>query len=287
MGLVPVLAVLALATAFLVGVLALVRATARGPHLEDRHGLAYRWVGLAAGALAGMTVLVLDGPRHLLGFAVAPLVGAGWLAGVLAGERTRWRARPAPPVVSVSLEPRVARRYVSARSMWMMRACYAGVLAMFAAALATASPSSPTMLEAVCSPWTSATAGPWPGGPYAVTGMMATAALWLASELAVRYVVHRPATFDEGHDDERVRVLAARTAATAAVLGAVPNLGVASVTMGGALQHACPTRLQSYLALGLVAVGMVLSLGAAAAWLLALFSGGRALVTPVATPRAR
>jgi hypothetical protein len=282
-GMLALLLLTTVVAAVAAGVLVVVRLAApagsRAP--LDGHGWRWQGAGLAAGVLAAAVLFRSDGARHFLGLALAPTVALGWLGGVVAGERTR-PACPVPGVVSASLAPRTPGRYLGRRSLVVMRGCFAAVVGLLAAAWATASPTDGTIYAARCSADTGHAAGPWPGGPYAVVGVLATLLLWLAAEGAVRHAVRRPATFDDPEDDEARRRLSARTATTAAVLGAVPNLGVASLTMGAVLLRTCPTTGRTAVAVGLLVAGFGLSIVTAAVWLLVLGSGGRAVVVPVA-----
>lgn len=279
-----VLVVLLVAVVATVGavVFAVVWSGSRGRSVRDAHGHRSQWIGLALGAVVAAAVLAFDGPRYFHGLMLAPLLAAGWLAGVFVGERTR-AAVPAPAgLVTAALTPRTVDRYVRRTAVGIMRASFATVTVLLGLALRWASPLDGAQYSAVCSAVTERSAGPWPGGTYAISGLAATAGVWILCELVLRAVVQRPTVAGTDVDDDGTRALVARTATTAGVLAAIPNLGLVSLTMGGVLLRTCPTPVQQIGAFVLVVGGIVVSISAAAAWLIALGSGGRAVVIPVA-----
>lgn len=271
-------AVLLLASVLLAAV-ALVRAVAGGRQLRDPHGLGRQRAGILAGvALAGLAWPV--GEHHELVLALAPLAGSCWVLGLIVAERGR-KGVPLGPLRVAGLGPRTADGLISRHALAGMRFTFVLTAGLAVLAIALASDSDARMFQASCSEVMTSRHGPWPGAPYAVPALVALALGWTLAEWAIRTVARRPPEAADERADRGRRVLAARTAVTAAVLMALPTLAGLLISMGGAVHGACPTAAENALSVGMLGVGALLWLASAAAWVAALLSGGRSVVSRV------
>lgn len=256
-----------------------VRAVAGGHALHDPHGLGRQLAGLIAGtALAGAAWFA--GAHHDLVLALAPLAGSCWLVGLIVAERGRQRPSHGPLRIA-GLGPRTARGIVSRHALTAMRATFALTAGLAVLAIVLASDEDPTFYTATCGVGSFASHGPWPGAPYAVPALVGLALGWTMAEWAVHCVVRRPPGAGHQAADSARRVLAARTAVTAAILMALPTLAALLLAMGGGIHGACPTGAENALSLAMLAAGGLLALVSAGGWIAALLSGGRSVVPRV------
>lgn len=256
------------------------RWVAGGRAVRDRHGLGPQLAGLLGGATLAVVAWFV-GPHHELILAMAPLAGSCWLVGLIVAERGRERL-PAGPLRVAGLGPRTVGGVVSRHAVAAMRGTFVATGALAALAIVLASDGDARSYKQSCVDATVATG--WPGAPYAVPALVGLALGWILAELAIRCVVRRPPGTGRQAADSARRILAARTAVTAAVLLALPTLAVLLMAMGSAVQgvqSACPTGGLDALALGMLWSGGLLALASAGGWVAALLSGGRSVVPRV------
>lgn len=268
--------VLGCALAVAVGV---ARRVAGGRPVHDFHGLGRQLAGLLGGAtLAG--VAWFAGSHQELILAMAPLAGSCWLVGLIVAERGRERLSVGPLRVA-GLGPRTAGGIVSRHALTAMRGTFVLTATLAGLAMVLASDENARSYTQSCVDGTVASHGVWPGAPYAVPALLGLALGWTMAEWAIRCVVRRPPGAGRQTTDSARRILAARTAVSAAVLLALPTLAALLLSMGGAIHGACPTGGENALSLGMLSVGGVVALASAGGWVAALLSGGRSVVPRV------
>lgn len=255
------------------------RWVAGGRAVRDPHGLGRQLAGLLGGATLA-SVAWFAGPHHELILAMAPLAGSCWLVGLIVAERGRQRL-PAGPLRVAGLGPRTVGGFISRHALAAMRGTFVATGALATVAIVLASGKDARSYSQTCLDGTVAGHGPWPGAPYAVPALVALALGWSLAEWAIRSVVGRPPGAARRAADDARRILAARTAVTAAVLLALPTLAALLLTMGAGVHGACPTGGENALALGMLWSGGLLALASAGGWVAALLSGGRSVVPRV------
>jgi len=252
-----------------------------GDHaLRDPHGLGHQLAGLLAGGTLAGVAWVAGGDHRELVLALGPLAGSCWLVGLIVAERGRERL-PLGTLRVAGLGPRTAGGIVSRHALAAMRGTFALTAGLAGLAMVLASDQDARSYAVSCVDGTRSTHGPWPGAPYAVPALVGLALGLTFAELALRGVVRRPPGAGDQVIDSARRLLAARTAVTAALLMAVPTLAMLLLSMGGGFHGACPTAGKDAVALGMLVTGAVLALAAAGSWTAALLTGGRSVVPRV------
>jgi len=258
----------------------LVRRGAAGRAVRDPHGLGHQLAGLLAGGMLAGAAWFAGGDHRLLVLASGPLAGSCWLVGLIVAERRRERP-PLGMLRVAGLGPRTAGGIVSRHALAAMRGAFALTAGLAGLAITLASDQDARSYAVSCVDGTRSTHGPWPGAPYAVPALVALALGLIVAELAIRDVVRRPPGVGDQVIDSARRLLAARTAVTAAMLMALPTLAMLLLAMGGGLHGACPTAGKDAVALGMLVTGAALALVAAGSWVAALLTGGRSVVPRV------
>ncbi len=195
-------------------------------------------------------------------------------------ERRRERL-PLGPLRVAGLGPRTAGGIVSRHALAAMRGAFLITAGLAVLAIVLASDEDPRSYVQACLDGTRSTTGVWPGAPYAVPALVALALGWTLAEWAIRSVVRRPPGDGPQAADGARRILAARTAVTAAMLMALPTLALVLLSMGARVHGACPTGGENTLSLGMLWAGGALALVSAGGWVAALLSGGRSVVPRV------
>ncbi|MEJ7818453.1 MAG: hypothetical protein WKF49_07185 [Thermoleophilaceae bacterium] len=254
------------------------RLVAGGRAVRDPHGLGPQLAGLLGGATLAVAAWFV-GPHHELILAMAPLAGSCWLVGLIVAERGRERL-PAGPLRVAGLGPRTVGGVVSRHALTAMRGTFLATGALAGLAILLTSDKDARGYTQSCLDGTVSTQG-WPSAPYAVPALVGLALGWALAEWAIRCVVRRPPGAGRQAVDGARRILAARTAVTAAVLLALPTLGALLMSMGAGVHGACPTGGENALSLGMLWSGGLLALASAGGWVAALLSGGRSVVPRV------
>ena len=271
------LLLVALLASLLLVVAGVVRLTgARFP--SDTHGLLWQAVGLWTGVLLCLALWLMDTSRHVLVLALPSVAGCCWLLSLLVAERTR-QGIATGNVRVAGLVPRNASRYVSRRAPALMRASLLAAAGLATTAILFASAQDPRTYAATWADGTSQTHGPWPGWPYAVPALVGLGATWLLAEAAMHLVVDRAPASSRAAEDDGIRMLSARAALTAACLVSLPTFAGLLLAMGACLGSAAPSGLSRGAGWAMVTAGVLLGLTAFAAWMAALLTGGRAVLT--------
>jgi len=270
-----------LVVALLASLLLVVAGVARlngGRFPSDAHGLLWQAVGLWTGVMLCLALWLLDGARHALVLALPSAAGCCWLLALLIAERTRHGILTGEMRVA-ELVPRRASRYVARWAPSLMRASFLAAAGLALTAIAFASAHDPRAYAATWADGTLHTHGPWPGWPYALPALAGLVVAWLLVEAALRLAVERAPASRHAAEDVGLRMLAARAALTAACLVSLPTLAALLLAMGAGFSSAAPSSLLRDAGWAMVAAGALLGLTAGAAWLAALLTGGRAVLT--------
>lgn len=244
---------------------------------SDAHGFLWQTIGLWTGFMLCLALWLLDGPRHVLVLALPSVAGCCWLLSLLVAERTRHGLQTGDVRIA-GLVPRRASRYVARWAPALMRASFLAAAGLSLTAILLASAHDPHVYSAVWADGTTRTHGPWPGWPYAVPALVGLAVGWLLAETAMRLVVDRaPASRHAGADND-ARMLSARAALTAACIVSLPTLAALLFAMGGSFHYAASSGLLRGAGWAMIASGGLLGLTSSAAWLVALLTGGRAVL---------
>jgi hypothetical protein len=201
--------------------------------------LAWRWVGLTAGVVAGYFTATAGflGRGPLL---AAPLFALFVLLGVLVGEL--WTS-PSGGVRRAGLQARRVAHYLPsklARSVGAAGVVLAGLVTVGTTTASADDLGRPgRQLALQCSTTVSRSAGPWPGSYYSIPLAVVVGLGMVLAVLALRAVVRRPRPGDlaerpDGDDELRRRPAAVVTAA-GGILVCVPLLGI-TLTMASALR---------------------------------------------------
>jgi hypothetical protein len=207
------------------------RSASRAP--LDRYA---RWAGLAVGLLAARLLSPLvDGDGIL--YAI-PAFGLCAVAGVLVGDALTGPRRGA--VRTAGLTPRRVRDYVPPRMTWLLLGLALVLVALLAAATATASPDdlgrAGRALTLTCRGMTES-ASPWPGFYYSAPMLASLAVSTAACGWSLRRIATRPGD-EQSRRDRSLAIVAAWGLVVSSSL-----LGVASTMSGALMSTTCDGTL--------------------------------------------